>query len=196
MGMKARPPEFAFFGAGGATYFEWAEVHVRFAREPTPQEQQKISKRVPPPLTDSIGFTGTHLMVSSGQFAHVSMATAYPGKGDPSDESQWDGGRWFFADSAQVDAFNLDTEAWLREAHAVCPIVCAYRAEDWESGGTELSVWHHQSMRQIGSVLAQFEEVLTKEKSSQAYMLAGILRMAKEAKTAVPEAFLAWSNKR
>jgi hypothetical protein len=181
MGMKVRskaPLEvsFPFFGAGDATYFEWAEIHVCFARAPSAAERKAIAQKVPLPLQDSVEFKGQHLMAASGQFAHAAMAEAYEGSADPKDESQWDSGRWFFASSEQVDAFNQHTEEWLREAHAICPILAVYRREDYESGGTNLSPWHKESMKQVEDVLASIS-ALTKSASSAKrleYMREGI----------------------
>ncbi len=76
---------FPFIGAGEASYFEWAEVHVEFARAPSEAERIAISDSVPPPLRDSIDFVASHLMVASDQFAHVVMAEAYSDAADESD---------------------------------------------------------------------------------------------------------------
>jgi hypothetical protein len=181
MGMKPRPTafEFAFFGAGAASYFEWAEVHVCFTRRPSKAERESIAKRVPPPLQESIQFSGHHVYVAAGQFAHVGIAETYPGAGDPSDESQWDGGRWFFAATEQVDAFNADIEAWLHETHKICPILTAYRMEDCESGGTDLSAWHKQSRARSAEVIQQLEKLHKSEKKALDHMLAGIVAMSK-----------------
>jgi len=196
MGMKRRPYTFAFFGAGEASYFEWAEVHVRFVRPPTPAEKKAIRERVPVPLRDSIDFDGSHLMVASGQFAHVAIAETYPGGADavhPGDPSAWSGGRWFFAGTSQVSEFNTDTEAWLIEANRHCPIVAAYRHEDAESGGTELSPWHTWSLDHLDRVLPAFEEVIAaKGEHPQSHMLAGILYMARQAGKKMPAAMQAW----
>ena len=68
---------FPFCGAGDATYFEWAEVHVLFQREPTQTERAAIDERVPAPLRDSIDWEGRELMVASDQLAHMVIAQTY-----------------------------------------------------------------------------------------------------------------------
>jgi hypothetical protein len=190
---------FPFFGAGDATYFEWAEVHVLFAREPTDAERAEIDARVPPPLRDEdedgesggISWNGAYLHVGSGQFAHVEIAATYPA--DESDEEDLEGHIPFAADS-RVTRFNQDIEAWLRHAHERCPIVVAYRPEDGESGGTELSDWHEWSLGGLDTVLAMFppeavaraRALLSEGNESNVddpflYLLCGILEMAAEA---------------
>lgn len=151
---------FPFVGAGEAQYFEWAEVHVVFERSPTRVEQAAITATVPPPLTDSVDFDDSFLMVASDQFAHATIAETYeadPGDAGLEEESDEDFGRFFFAASSQVTKFNADTERWLKEAHAICPILVAFRAEDWEAGGTELSKWHDWSIAQSDAILSNFD---------------------------------------
>src|SRR5690606_22737941 len=98
-------------------------------------------------------FTGTHLLVASDQFAHMSMAETYEASEDDREEEddieedEYEE-RFFFAKDSQVHAFNQDIEAWLRYSHEQCPIRVAFRAEDYESGGTELSDWHEWSVKQ------------------------------------------------
>lgn len=181
MGMKPRTTalEFPFFGAGKASYFEWAEVHICFARKPSKIEQEDITKRVPPPLQESIKFSGHHVYVSAGQFAHVGIAETYPGDADPKDESQWDDGRWFFAAIGQVEAFNADIEAWLHASHKICPILASYRMEDCESGGTELSDWHRQSVDRSAEVIERLGELCGSEKIALEHMFVGIKAMSK-----------------
>jgi len=189
---------FPFFGAGDASYFEWAEVHVYFAKEPDAKAKKAIKKKVPPPLRDAIAWQGKELMVASGQFAHMTMAETYPAsggkKGKPGervlDEEGFDedgefggDGRFFFARSEQVDAFNADIEAWLQYAHSLVPIVAAFRAEDLESGGTKLSRWHTWSMAQLAGVLEAMAPAMKSKKADHAaHMLRGILRYAAGAK--------------
>jgi hypothetical protein len=173
---------FPFFGAGEATYFEWAEVHVYFAREPTKTEKAKIAKRVPPPLRDSIVWEGQALMAASGQFAHMTIAETYQDT-QPRKKEYQGGDRFFFAKQNQVHAFNEDTEAWLKEAHGVVPIVAAFRAEDQESGGTDLSPWHAWSIDHIKPVLATMMPIAKRKKDDHAkYMLGGVLLYAHVAK--------------
>jgi len=146
VGLKPRAEssyEFLFLGAGDATYFEWGEVHVWFAREPTKSEAKKIRALVPPPLRDSIEFKKRHLMAASDQFVNVWVAQTY-GRGVPASFS----GRFFFALDEDIDRFNAAIEEWLRSIHQIVPVVAAFRAEDEESGGTQLSDWHTWSMKE------------------------------------------------
>lgn len=198
---------FPFIGAGEASYFEWAEVHVEFAREPSEREKAAIAERVPPPLRDSIDFTGTHLLVASDQFAHMSMAETYEASEDDREEEddieedEYEE-RFFFAKDSQVHAFNQDIEAWLRYSHEQCPIRVAFRAEDYESGGTELSDWHEWSVKQVPALLDQkFKSVLEttedtedKQQNRYTYMVHGILQLARETNPdlELPEEFLEW----
>lgn len=150
---------FPFWGAGEASYFEWAEVHVVFREAPSEPVRKEIAAAVPPPLQDSVIFQQHFLSVSSGQYAHRVIAEAYDAdEGDepyvPSDEEDGDmAGRWFFSAASQVRRFNLATEEWLRRCHSLCPIVVAYRRQDYESGGTLLSDWHDWSVSQCARFL-------------------------------------------
>src|SRR5689334_10888786 len=191
---------FPFFGAGDATYFEWAEVHVLFAREPSDDEKTKIKQNVPLALQDSFDWEGPALMVASDQFAHVAIAEQFAHPDDEVDEDDDDDddeydeeGRWFFASSAAVTRFNEATEAWLNEAHAACPILLAFRREDGESGGTELSDWHDWSVRKLPELLPTLRELMqTDADSHRAYLLRGVLDMGRDAKVSLPDDMLDW----
>jgi tetratricopeptide (TPR) repeat protein len=191
---------FPFFGAGEASYFEWAEVHVLFTREPSKTEKRKIKQNVPLALRDSFDWEGPALMVASDQFAHVAIAEQFARDDDDDDDEDEDDddddddeGRWFFASSAAVTRFNEATEAWLREAHEVCPILLAFRREDGESGGTELSDWHDWSVRSLPELLPALRELMqTNSDSHRAYLLRGVLDMGSDAKIALPDDLLAW----
>lgn len=121
---------FPFIGAGDASYFEWAEVHVRFERTPTKSQRAAIGSDVPPPLRDEVLWDGPNLRVSSGQFAHLDMAQAY--KADDGEQPEL-AGRFPSAAPSPVDRFNEDIERWLIEAHDQVPIALAFRREDAES---------------------------------------------------------------
>ena len=193
---------FPFFGAGEATYFEWAEVHVRFARLPTELEQETIAVRVPPPLRDSIDWEGAQMMVARDQMAHVHIADTYADGGtdeegdeeDSEDDDEDDERRFFFAKSSQVHAFNQDTQDWLLFAHAVCPVLCSFRREDAESGGTELSPWHGWSVQQLPRMLPEIEPLVVgaAPDSHVGFMARGVLQMGREAGVELPEALLDW----
>lgn len=178
---------FAFVGAGEAGYFEWAEVHVLFQRAPSSKDQAVISERVPPPLRDSIDFDGRHLVVASGQFVHTAMMEAYEKAPDDSSEDTFEDGFGFAANS-KVSAFNADIEQWLRAAHEQCPIAAAYRAQDWEAGGTELSDWHRWTMAHPERLLASFDGIDV-EADPAGFMLRGILRQLAQAEVRIPDAF-------
>ncbi len=200
--LRPAPYAFPFVGAGEATYFEWAGVHVRFARTPSRAQKAAIRKGVPAPLRDSIDWEGEQLMVASGQFAHVVIAATYaadPGDAGDDDDDDDDfaelGGRFFFAATSQVRKFNQAIEQWLNLAHAQCPILVAYRGEDGESGGTALSAWHRWSMKQLPQLLAQLEPILALDDETKAsFMLRGILRAGLEGKSPLPlpEHFMDW----
>jgi hypothetical protein len=190
---------FPFFGAGEASYFEWAEVHVLFTREPSKTEKRKIKQNVPLALQDSFDWEGPALMVASDQFAHVAIAEQFARDDDEDedddddDDDEDDEGRWFFASSAAVTRFNEATEAWLREAHEVCPILLAFRREDGESGGTELSDWHDWSVRSLPELLPALRELMqTNSDSHRAYLLRGVLEMGHDAKITLPDDLLDW----
>jgi hypothetical protein len=197
---------FPFFGAGEATYFEWAEVHVRFARPPTEAEREAIAARVPPPLRDSIDWDGAQLMVASDQMAHMHIAETYLDTGEEGeqetaddqededdDEDFDDEGRFFFAESSQVHAFNQDTQDWLIFTHAACPVLCAFRHEDGESGGTELSPWHAWSVQQLPRLLPELAPLASPSSDSHtAFMTRGVLEMGREAGVELPETVLDW----
>lgn len=186
---------FPFFGAGDASYFEWAELHVLFTREPSKTEKQKIKQNLPLALTDSIDWEGPALMVASDQFAHVAIAEQFARDDDEDegDDDDDDEGRWFFASSAAVTRFNEATEVWLRHAHDVCPILLAFRREDGESGGTELSAWHNQSLRELPGLVSSLRELMqTGADGHRAYLLRGVLDMARDAKVSLPDDLLDW----
>ena len=191
---------FPFFGAGRANYFEWAEVHVRFARAPAPAERKAIAAIVPPPLRDSVRFHGRDLHVASGQFVHHNIYDAYALPDDPvndenDDDDEIEDG-WFFASTAQVDRFNTATEHWLHAAHKIVPIFAAFRREDGEAGGTKLSTWHRKSLAQTAEVLRGCEDVLAlgDRYAAGAYMLHGILDMAEDGGVAVPDEWKHWHD--
>ncbi len=150
---KAKPAEekpapadrFPFIGAGEASYFEWAELFVRFVAEPSKSEKKAIGERVPPPLQDTVEWDEAMLWVASDQGVGRYIKNAYgkkKGAGVAALTSLTKG--------AKADAmFNAHIEAWLRDAHRRCPVLVAYRRQDWEAGGTKLSHWHHSSIRHV-----------------------------------------------
>ncbi len=180
---------FLFVGAGEASYFEWAEVHVLFASEPNEQMRAVIEDGVPPPLRDSIDWNGEHLMIASDQFAHVAIAEAYASdEDDVEEEDEVEEEGWFFAGDAQVARFNGAIEGWLHEANRICPILVAYRHEDGESGGTELSPWHEWSARQTDRLLPALEPILERGvEDAKAHAARGVLEMVRESGVFLPK---------
>jgi tetratricopeptide (TPR) repeat protein len=143
---------FPFIGAGEASYYEWAEVDVYFARVPSDAERSAIEADVPPPLRASIEWEEPHLRVATGD-VHAAITAAYFVAGEESDEdddeSYDDDDEPQLATTAQQRRFNEDIERWLHAAHAHCPILVAFRKQDLEAGGTELSQWHDDSVQAI-----------------------------------------------
>jgi hypothetical protein len=192
---------FPFFGAGEASYFEWAEVHVLFEREPSKAEQRKIKVGLPKALSDSYDWEGAALMVASDQFAHVAIAEQFGSADDDDDDDDDDDeyldeeGGWFFASSAAVSRFNAAIEAWLNHAHSICPILLAYRREDGESGGTELSDWHAWSVRQLPQLLERTREIIESGRDDhRTHLMIGAIEMADEAKVKLDAELLDWAR--
>ena len=144
---------FPFVGAGEASYFEWAELHIYFARDPKPAERAKIAKTVPPPIGDVV-WKGRHCHASSEQGVGRQIQAAYskPAKQPTQLTTQ---SRFKIPDGPKLSRFNADTERWLVEAHEIVPILVAYRRQDWEAGGTQLSPWHHQSLPLVKPLLVE-----------------------------------------
>lgn len=147
-------PGFPFIGAGDASYFEWAEVFVCFERVPTTAEAARIEQRVPVPLRDSIRWTGPVVAVASQQGVGRWIAAAYA-EAPASPAELTTQSRFQVAPAAAYATFNDDIEAWLVAAHAVAPILVAYRREDHEAGGTRLSDWHRASVPALPGVIAR-----------------------------------------
>jgi hypothetical protein len=176
-------PQFPFFGAGDATYFEWAEVHVLFARDPSTAEKKSIAAGVPAPLRDSITWKGRHLTVASGQQVHADISRAWPnGK-----LAREDG--CIIAENGQVTRFNEAIDRWLQDAHRVVSIVAAFRHEDLESGGTPLSEWHRWSLKQLARLWTPLRQAIPI--ASARTMLVGIARFAEAARLKVPKEIVA-----
>ncbi|MFO0693816.1 MAG: hypothetical protein U0230_09700 [Polyangiales bacterium] len=150
----SRPiPEFPFVGAGSASYFEWAEVQVRFTREPSDAERRALAEDVPPPLSD-LAWKGSLLVASSEQGVGRTIRAAYTGSRKGSPKALGMQNRFAHAGEAAEARFDAHIEAWLAAAHAVVPIRVAYRRQDFEAGGTKLDDWHRASVAQVPSVVA------------------------------------------
>jgi len=184
---------FPFFGAGDARYFEFADLAVRFAKVPRGKKRTALLANVPEPFREGVTIKGRHLVACSPDYVHLPIMETYDA--DPGDEDEL-GNRFEFAASSRVRRFNEDIERWLRELHAVVPIVAVVRTEDGEAGGTDLSDWHTESIGRLDTVLADFEEHITKKRRSSpaTTILAGILTFAEDAGVDLPLRFFGWQH--
>ncbi|GLK15354.1 hypothetical protein GCM10017600_87670 [Streptosporangium carneum] len=170
---------FPFFGAGEAGYYMWAEVHVRFAREPTISQREAIVDAVPVPLREAVEWCeARQLMVASGLFLHGVVARAYPVAADESDRIDDDG--WLHAAPSRIAALNADIETWLTLIHGQCPVLAAYRAEDPDGGGTRLSRWHDWSLTRVPVLMPELERLVDRT-GHAATMARGVMAMARRA---------------
>lgn len=161
---------FPFIGAGDASYFEWADLHVRFARDVKPAERSILVKTVPPPIGD-VKWDGRQLYLSSDQGVGRQIQAAYS-KPAKQPTTLTTTSRFKMADGPKLSRFNADTERWLLEAHAIVPIEAAFRRQDWEAGGTTLSPWHFASLAHGEAVLKSIGVVA--KGSTASYMVNGI----------------------
>jgi hypothetical protein len=176
---------FAFFGAGEACYYMWAEVHVRFAREPSTYQRSQLEALVPQPIGEIVDWChGRQLMVASGLSLHSALVRAYPLAEGEHDQVGEDG--WLFAAPSRVAAFNTAIERWLHVIHRHCPVLVAYRGEDRECGGTDLSDWHEWSVRRLPLLMPYLSPILdqaaaSRTRSHAAFMVQGIMSMGRRA---------------
>jgi len=166
---------FPFVGAGDASYFEWAEVLVRFEREPTAAERRAITKDIPSPIGD-VTWTGPLLSAASEQGVGRLIRAAYAVPKKPPKGLVMQN-RFAQAGPTADARFNAHIEAWLDAAHAVVPVLIAYRRQDLEAGGTRLSAWHQESMKKLPRVL----EALAKHAQAEDADLGARLLRAAEA---------------
>lgn len=160
---------FPFFGAGEASYFEWADLHIYFARAVKPSEKAKLKASVPPPIGD-VKWDGSHLYLSSDQGVGRQIQAAYrkpPKKATTLTTTS----RLKIPDGPKLSAFNADIERYLIEAHDIVPILAVYRRQDSEAGGTKLSPWHTQSIPSGRTVL---KHLAPKPGAALEYMVHGI----------------------
>jgi hypothetical protein len=171
-------PRFPFVGAGEANYFEWAELFVCFDREPKGAEAAAIARRVPPPLRDTIEWSGPLLWVASEQGVGRLIKAAY--KKQPTAPSRLTtNSRFAIAPGTAYARFNADIDAWLQSAHETVPILVAFRCEDFEAGGTQLSGWHHESVEALPRVLASLGRRHEPEIAKLALRLVEVAKRAK-----------------
>ncbi len=177
-------PSFPFVGAGEANYFEWAEMFVCFERAPAKTEAAAIAKRVPAPLRDTIEWDGRVLWVASEQGVGRLITSAY-GKTKKAPTKLTSKSQFKIAPASAYGHFNADIDEWLAFAHTKSPILVAYRGEDAEAGGTELSDWHRESVKTLPSVLAKLS---TDGSGAAAKLGVRLLETAKRAKVKVDAA--------
>lgn len=174
---------FPFFGAGDATYYLWAEIHVRFVREPTEREREAIEGTIPVPLRETVDWSEPRQVVAaSGLCLQGALSRTYPAK--PGDEDFLGPDGWFHAAPSRVEGFNDDIESWLRHAHRRCPILVAYRGTDGDD--TRLSDWHDWSVRRLPRLMPELESILaeaiaTRRQTAATHMTRGILALARRA---------------
>ncbi len=155
--VRATTESFPFVGAGDASYFEWATVHVRFERAPSTAERDAVARSVPLPLRSDVTFTGAHLSVSSEQGVGRWIESSYGPKAKPP-TALTTTSRFKMASTARCARFNRDIERWLIEAHGIVPILIAFRRQDAEAGGTQLSAWHERSLERAANVVAELSD--------------------------------------
>lgn len=158
---------FPFYGAGDAQYYEWAEVIVRFIKEPTKDQIKKITTLAPSPIKpEKEDFRGKMLIAGGGQFINMDIHEKYDGSATPKSAGEDFGDKetttMFYSSEKALKAFNEHIEKWLLEIHTFCPIQFACRMEDGEAGGTELSDWHKKSIKWTKSLIKE----LTKNKNT------------------------------
>jgi len=196
---------FPFFGAGEASYYAWAEVVIRFATEPSKDQQKKIIERAPPPIVpNESDFSGKMLLAGGGQFIHAMLAEAYgdikkvpvflrgeSGFGEYfEEEEEYEG----FRDN--MYKFNADIERWILEIHQFCPIEYVYRLEDGESDGTEFSRWHERSLTHSTSLIQAIvsEEGIYRQTEEEqdlfTYSLGGIFNYSEVNPSELPKKFV------
>lgn len=198
---------FPFVGAGEANYFEWAEMLVCFERMPTKTEAAAISKRVPAPLRDTVEWDGRVLRVASEQGVGRVIESAY-GKAKKAPSKLTTRSQFKIAPTSAYARFNAEIDEWLAFAHTKAPILVAFRGEDAEAGGTELSDWHRESVETLPKVLAKLAAdgtgaaaklgVLLTEAAKRAKVKVGaavakkLARLAREAEREEEDQFPDW----
>jgi hypothetical protein len=200
------PWPFPFFGAGAATYYEWAEVIIRLVHPPSEEQLAFIHQSAPPPLKSSpVVCHWKMLLAGGGQFINRDIERAYgssegkespwndaddddnetddDNEADDNDDFDPDDPRLYASDEAEA-LFNQDIERWLHEIHRACPIEFAFRREDHEAEGTDYSAWHTASIPLASALIATWhDDPMTYEQSAAekelfAYAVSGIMSYA------------------
>ncbi|MCU0352376.1 MAG: hypothetical protein MUD08_01350 [Cytophagales bacterium] len=187
---------FPFFGAGSAAYFEWAEVAVMFVQKPDDEQIRRIANAAPAPIKPGKkDFAGQMLLAGSEQFVNMHIQWAYGDDPDSDEYLDTDEDPCFYVTSEALNAFNKHIEDWLLEIHAFCPIVFAYRGEDGEAGGTQLSAWHRMSLDAVTGLLQNWAgdpsvyKQAKKAKELFEYCLKGVFYYGQVGLDAVPASF-------
>lgn len=172
--VKSAPASFPvpFLGEGDAGYFEWAGLTLFFSRTVKPEERKRIEAIVPMPLAEHVGWSESNRVLDAGnddQFIHLHVQSAYP-KGNErargkSKAKTFRPTKSEEASSKQLDHFEEETRAFVREAHEIVPLVMALRDEDFEGGGTEFGAWHHWSTNNLGPALSVLSDLVAKKPS-------------------------------
>ena len=144
---------FPFFGAGFANYFEWADMLIRFKQAPDKTQAEKIRAAAPGPIQTG-ELIGRIMVFGSEQFVNMYIQEAY-GKGEAGDDNDDPS---FYVSETAARAFEDDIERWLKEVHSICPIEFAFRAEDEEADGIELSSWHEESLTHVPALIQHWEQ--------------------------------------
>jgi len=195
--MKAKKTTaFPFFGAGKGNYYEWCEVDARFVNKPSNEQIKEIIKLAPKPIKPKKSdFWGKMMMAGSDQFVNLYINETYNKDFDPAsyDEEEENLPFEFYVSDDALKAFETHIESWLIEVHTFCPIEFAYRAEDWEAGGSKLSGWHKKSVLLIPEMIMAWNNdketfrQKKREKEHFKYCLAGIFEFGKVKPDEVPK---------
>ncbi len=177
---KTKVPEFPFFGAGDAAYFEWFEMWVWFAEPVAKTKRSALVKMAPKLCQLDAQWPADHLLwVSTGdQWIQNHLVEEYgTAKAkkrmrdfakkleDDEDASHWDGDSdEILAVGDESKQFNADIDAWLPRLHAKQPILFVARHEDGEAGGTKLSAWHKASVAQFAAIEPKILAAIAKKK--------------------------------
>jgi hypothetical protein len=160
---------FPFVGAGLARYFEWGSIFVKFHSVPDDEMIRAIVHSSPPPMRpEAEHFQGKILYAISGQYINRDIEIAYGKR-----EQQGDHADVLRCSVEALKGFEKDTERWLKEIHAICPIEIVVRPEEIEAtDGTQLSDWHYESLKEIDSLFKKWvNEPMDEARYSQAFFL-------------------------
>lgn len=158
MKMKEIKYNFPYYNSGKATYYQWFSLIVVFQEEPSDKEKEKIKNNAPLPFGE-IYFEEEYMTALNDGNIHVEISKAYKTEDGKYMENEFEEWVEFVAADSQVEAFNLDIERWLNEAHQISPIYFVFKNDDELHGTkiTEYSSWHQWSLQQYKTILPYFE---------------------------------------